>query len=160
MPAAGHDEDVRRHRQRVEPPFEFDRLRDRDDGIGVAVAEVPSGRIILGNSAMERICRHPIIHSASADDYGAWISFHADGRQVDTLEYPLARVIRDGVEARDLAQGERMQAMPGFAGRLDDAQMAQLVSYLRQRWGGHADPVTADRITQITRQIGHADAAH
>ena len=70
--------------------------------IGVAVAEVPSGRIIIGNSAMERICRHPIIHSPSADDYGAWVSFHADGRQVDTLEYPLARVIRDGVEEATL----------------------------------------------------------
>ena len=72
----------------------------------------------------------------------------------------LVRIIREGVEARDLAQGERMQAMPGFADRLDDAQMAQLVSYLRQRWGGHADPVAADRITQITRQIDRAEAAH
>jgi len=70
----------------------------------------------------------------------------------------LVRIIRDGVEARDLAQGERMQAMPGFADRLDDAQMAQLVSYLRQRWGGHPDPVTPDRIAEAIRQIGPADA--
>lgn len=70
--------------------------------IGVAVAEVPSGRIILGNSALERICRHPIIHSASADDYGAWISYHDDGRQVEWHEYPLAKVIREGAEEATL----------------------------------------------------------
>ena len=71
----------------------------------------------------------------------------------------LVRIIRAGVEARDLGQGERMQAMPGFADRLDDAQMAQLVSYLRQRWGGHADPVPADRIAEITRTVERAEAA-
>lgn len=71
----------------------------------------------------------------------------------------LVRIIREGVEARDLGQGERMQAMPGFADRLDDAQMAQLVSYLRQRWGGHADPIHADRIAEITRTVERAEAA-
>ncbi len=70
----------------------------------------------------------------------------------------LIRIIRDGVEARDLAQGERMQAMPGFAARLDDAQMAQLVSYLRQRWGGHADPVTPAQVAEARRRIGAAPA--
>lgn len=70
----------------------------------------------------------------------------------------LIRIIRDGVEARDLAQGERMQAMPGFANRLSDAEMGHLVSYLRQRWGGHADGVGPDQIAQTVRQIQAAGA--
>jgi hypothetical protein len=32
---------------------------------------------------------------------------------------------------------ERMQAMPGLADKLNNAEIAELVNYLRQTWGGH-----------------------
>lgn len=64
--------------------------------VGVAVAEAPSGRIIMGNHTLEILVGHPVIHSENVDDYGAWISFHDDGRRVESSEYPLSRVIRDG----------------------------------------------------------------
>lgn len=66
--------------------------------VGVAVAEAPSGRIIMGNGNLEALVGHPIIHSENVDDYGAWISYHADGRRVESREYPLSRVIRDGAD--------------------------------------------------------------
>ncbi|WP_099828014.1 c-type cytochrome [Oceaniglobus indicus] len=49
----------------------------------------------------------------------------------------LVRVIREGIPARHLAGYQRMQEMPAFADRLNDDEMAALVNYLRQRWGGH-----------------------
>lgn len=56
----------------------------------------------------------------------------------------LIRVIAEGIPERDLAQGERMQAMPAFGAMLSDQQMADLVNYLRQRWGSRPGDVTAD----------------
>ncbi|MDB6177265.1 cytochrome c [Paracoccus sp. Z330] len=58
----------------------------------------------------------------------------------------LVRVIAEGIPERDLAHGERMQAMPAFADMLSDADMASLVSYLRQRWGGQSDDVSAEQV--------------
>jgi len=48
----------------------------------------------------------------------------------------LIRVIHDGINARQFSGFERMQAMPGFADKLDDDDIANLVNYLRRRWGG------------------------
>ncbi|WP_245764204.1 HWE histidine kinase domain-containing protein [Sulfitobacter marinus] len=63
--------------------------------VGVIMADA-NGQIIYGNSHVERMVRHPVIHSEDADNYQGWVSFHEDGRQVESHEYPLARVIRDG----------------------------------------------------------------
>ncbi|MGB3723276.1 MAG: HWE histidine kinase domain-containing protein [Pacificimonas sp.] len=64
--------------------------------VGVVIAEAPTGNIISGNSRTEEMLRHPVLHSDDVDSYGEWISFHADGRQVASHEYPLSRIIRDG----------------------------------------------------------------
>ena len=63
--------------------------------IGVVLSD-PKGRIIHGNSHVETMVRHPVLHSEDVDSYGEWVSFHADGRRVESHEYPLSRVIRDG----------------------------------------------------------------
>lgn len=47
----------------------------------------------------------------------------------------LIHVILHGLEARSFPEGDR-QAMPGFAGELDDEQVARLANHLRARWGG------------------------
>ncbi|TYB84626.1 cytochrome c [Oceaniovalibus sp. ACAM 378] len=67
----------------------------------------------------------------------------------------LIRVIAEGIPERDLAQGERMQAMPAFDQMLSDQQMTELVNYLRQRWGGQEGDVTAE-VVQSAREEGHA----
>ena len=67
----------------------------------------------------------------------------------------LIRVIAEGIPERDLAQGERMQAMPAFDQMLSDQQMTELVNYLRQRWGGQEGDVTAE-VVQSAREKGHA----
>lgn len=70
--------------------------------IGVIMAEAPSGKIIMGNRRAEELVRHPILESADVDSYGEWVSFHANGQRVETHEYPLSRVIRDGEEYSEL----------------------------------------------------------
>jgi PAS domain S-box-containing protein len=67
--------------------------------IGIVVAEAPSGRIVESNRHVETIWRQPVLASPDIAGYRYWIAHHADGRQVEPEEYPLARVILHG-EAR------------------------------------------------------------
>lgn len=69
--------------------------------VGVAVTDA-SGQILEGNSALEKMVRHPIYHSPDADAYGEWVSYHSDGRRVESHEYPLAKVTRGGLDHDEL----------------------------------------------------------
>lgn len=69
--------------------------------VGVVLADA-NGRIVHGNSWVERNLKHPVLNSADTDAYGEWVSFHADGRRVESHEYPLSRVIKDGEEHAEL----------------------------------------------------------
>ena len=42
-----------------------------------------------------------------------------------------------------------MQTMPAFGGMLSDQQMAELVNYLRERWGGRPGDVTTGAVTSV-----------
>ena len=61
--------------------------------VGVVVTDA-NGKVLRGNAVLEQMVRHPILHSKDAEAYGEWISYHADGRRVESLEYPLAQVVR------------------------------------------------------------------
>lgn len=63
--------------------------------VGVVMADA-NGKIIYGNSHVEKMVRHPVIHSEGIEDYTDWVAFHEDGSAVQAHEYPLSRVIRDG----------------------------------------------------------------
>ncbi len=52
-----------------------------------------NGQVVLGNGAVEKLLRHPVIHSEDVAAYDAWVSFHKDGRRVESHEYPIARII-------------------------------------------------------------------
>ncbi|WP_300973602.1 CHASE3 domain-containing protein [Sphingomonas sp. LHG3406-1] len=67
--------------------------------IGVVVCDAPSGAIRFGNRTVEQVFRHPVLQSRSAQEYGEWESYHADGRRVESEEYPLARVLAEGEPA-------------------------------------------------------------
>jgi PAS domain-containing protein len=62
------------------------------------LAERPSGRILGGNAHVEAMLCHPVLHSPHIHSYGEWVSFHADGRRVESHEYPLARIVLAGEE--------------------------------------------------------------
>ena len=65
--------------------------------VGIMFAEAPSGRVVGRNKRLDDIVGASGNRLKTLNEYGEWLSFHADGRRVEAAEYPLARVIRDGV---------------------------------------------------------------
>ncbi|MCS3407189.1 cytochrome c [Serratia sp. AKBS12] len=57
--------------------------------------------------------------------------------------------VLDGLPAQQFPNGESMQSMPGFGERLDDAQVADLVNYLRVTWGGLPADITAEQVKAL-----------
>jgi two-component system sensor kinase FixL len=66
--------------------------------VGIVMAELPSGRIVDGNSFVEQLVRHPVLYSPDVHSYDEWVSYHADGTRVKGEEYPLARMVLAGEE--------------------------------------------------------------
>lgn len=62
----------------------------------------------------------------------------------------LVKVIYDGIGAQKFSGFERMQAMPGFADKLSSAEIAELVNYLRQTWGGLDATIDAAAVDELT----------
>ena len=69
--------------------------------VGVVLADA-SGKITMGNSAVEELVGHPILHSDDVDSYTEWHAHHADGRPFESHEYPLSRVLRDGEDEAEV----------------------------------------------------------
>ena len=55
----------------------------------------------------------------------------------------------DGIGAENFPHRQSMQAMPGFADKLSDAEAAALANYLRATWGGQKGDVTADTVRAL-----------
>ena len=63
--------------------------------VGVLLAK-PTGEIVLGNKATEKILRHPVLETTGVSSDGQWIAFHADGSRVRDEEFPLTRAMATG----------------------------------------------------------------
>lgn len=59
----------------------------------------------------------------------------------------LIKAILNGIPTQLFSNGERMYAMPPFAHRMDAAEVADLVTWIRAEWGGQSVPVTADQVS-------------
>lgn len=59
--------------------------------------------------------------------------------------------VLDGLPAQQFPGNESMQSMPGFADRLDDAQIAELANYLRVTWGGLPADITAEQVKALRK---------
>lgn len=76
----------------------------------------------------------------------------------DANPHNLIVAVLDGLPKHDFPGLERMQEMPGFGEQLDDAQIAELATWLRARYGGRDQPVPADRVRALrssTPESGH-----
>ena len=71
------------------------------------------------------------------------------GNAALAMENPqtLIKVILNGVPTQIFKNGQRMYAMPPFAHRMSDAEVADLVSWIRAEWGGQGTPVTASQVS-------------
>ncbi|UBM12305.1 cytochrome c [Cupriavidus metallidurans] len=61
----------------------------------------------------------------------------------------------DGIERQDFPGLESMQDMPGFATRMNDAELAALANYLRASYGGQPADVTADSVKVLRETPSH-----
>lgn len=86
--------------------------------VGLILAELPSGRIVEGNSYVQTMLRHPVLHSPDIHSYGEWVAFHADGRRVESHEYPLARMVLAGEEEPSIDVNYRRGDGTFFWGRV------------------------------------------
>jgi mono/diheme cytochrome c family protein len=50
--------------------------------------------------------------------------------------------------------------MPDFSGSLDDAEIAQVLSYVRGSWGNSAAPLSAGEVAAQRASLGVAPASH
>ncbi|WP_363798081.1 cytochrome c [Lysobacter firmicutimachus] len=67
----------------------------------------------------------------------------------DPRAHNLIVAILDGLPEHVLPGMERMQEMPGFGEELDDAQVAELAQWLRNRYGGRNDAVAAQQVRDL-----------
>ena len=70
--------------------------------VGLVFADA-SGRITGANARVEEIIAAPITRSEDVGSYGSdYVAFHADGRRVESAEYPLAQVVGGASERAEL----------------------------------------------------------
>ncbi len=63
------------------------------------------------------------------------------------------RVVLDGARVPALAGQRSYLAMPAFAHKLEDGQVADVVSYIRNAWGNRASTVDADAVAQSRKAL-------
>jgi PAS domain S-box-containing protein len=64
---------------------------------GVMIAEAPSGRTLLANERVRSILGHSPVATRGVPDFGAYRSFHPDGRPFEAEEYALTRALAGNV---------------------------------------------------------------
>jgi PAS domain S-box-containing protein len=77
--------------------------------VGVAIAECPSGKLVIGNTALENIFRRGILPMDGMEDYQAWWMYRPDGIPMRIEEHPLSRVLLTGEEVK----GEEIHIVRG-----------------------------------------------
>ena len=64
----------------------------------------------------------------------------------------LIAVILDGARLPSTAAAPSGLAMPPFGWRYDDADIAELATFVRANWGNSAPPVTAAEVAKVRKQ--------
>jgi mono/diheme cytochrome c family protein len=65
----------------------------------------------------------------------------------------LTRVVLEGAQAAGTKTAPTAPSMPSFAWKLDDAQVADLLTYIRNSWGNAAAPVSAESVGKIRASL-------
>lgn len=65
----------------------------------------------------------------------------------------LLHVILAGAATPSTERAPSVLPMPGFAERLDDAEVAELATFLRQGWSNQASVVTADQVKEVRKSV-------
>nr|WP_201176844.1 cytochrome c [Pseudomonas sp. S31] len=65
----------------------------------------------------------------------------------------LLHVILAGAATPSTERAPSVLPMPGFAERMDDAEVAELATFLRQGWSNQASPVTAEQVRAVRSKL-------
>lgn len=65
----------------------------------------------------------------------------------------LIHTILAGAQQPSTAKAPSTLAMPGFANRLSDDQVAKLATFIRQGWSNKAEAVTADQVAEVRKTL-------
>ena len=65
----------------------------------------------------------------------------------------LARVVLEGAQAAGTRTAPTAPSMPSFAWKLNDAQIADLLTYIRNSWGNAARPVPGTEVAKIRTSL-------
>ncbi|WP_440997888.1 c-type cytochrome [Arhodomonas sp. SL1] len=69
-----------------------------------------------------------------------------------------AAIVLRGLNGPIEVQGTTYEGqMPAFAGSLSDAEIAAVLSHIRQSWGNHASPVTTARVAELRESMADAE---
>ncbi|RBM09510.1 c-type cytochrome [Novacetimonas cocois] len=75
---------------------------------------------------------------------------------MDASATSLIRIVLTGSVLHATHQAPSSFVMPGFAARMDDRTVADVVSFIRQSWGNAAQPVSASDVAAVRRSIQEA----
>ena len=127
--------------------------------VAVIVAEAPSGRLILGNAAVDEVWRAPFRPAEAVEGYAVYVGFHPDGRPYRPEEWPLARAVSTG----EVVRGEEIEIARGDDTRgIIDCSAAPLRDEAGEIVAGFVvfqdvtDARRAERALSILAQAGRA----
>jgi mono/diheme cytochrome c family protein len=78
-----------------------------------------------------------------------------DGASIINAENPTALVhmILAGAQTPSTARAPSILPMPGFAARMNDAEVAELATFLRQGWSNNAPAVSANLVQEVRKAL-------
>jgi mono/diheme cytochrome c family protein len=126
-------------------------LVPKDQGAAVALA-ASDRRMVAGQAIFKDNCAacHADAGTGSARLFPRLAgspAVHADDPAT------LIRVVLEGARGAATAKAPTAPAMPSFAWRLDDAQVASVLTYIRNTWGNVAAPVSADQVRSVRASL-------
>lgn len=65
----------------------------------------------------------------------------------------LIRLLIDGGRSPDTAGGPKPHRMPSFIGKLNDTEMARVLTFIRNAWGNEAQPVAPREVTTLRSKL-------
>lgn len=123
-------------------------LKDTRPVRGLAPAAAPEGKLKMGEAIYRDACA--ACHTQSGEGIaGLFPPLRGNSLVQQPDPATLIRITLDGSQAAATDHAPTGPAMPPFNWRLDDAQVAAVLSYIRNAWGNRGEEVSADRVQKM-----------
>jgi len=109
------------------------------------------------NGALTFVDNCAACHRTSGSGYESTFPTLALSTVVNTDDpTSLIHIVLQGGEMPWTKAGPTHYAMPGFATRLTDRDVADVLTFVRSSWGNHASPVTSEQVAKVRKSSGSA----